>query len=318
MLDEAIGESELLVRKSTVARSQARTPESLIAPPTVSESYLRKVVKTLSIPRHFSQNSDNNRFIAKLIADKFRSYGYAVHYQGEFCNIVALPQPGADVPLLLIGAHYDSVPGTPGSDDNASGVAALLACAKIASAMSANLGICFVAFNREEDGLIGSTEFVEQGIRELDLNIAEAHILEMIGYSREEQASQSLPRGLPISIPTVGNFLGLIGNRDSSRLVKSLRRKARSYLLDLPIVTLEVYLGLERWVPSLWRSDHAPFWKARIPAVLWTDTAEFRNPNYHGPGDGPATLNYRFLRSTTELLLAYAMSTAATRIKPER
>jgi len=217
------------------------------------------------------------------------------------------------MPLLLIGAHYDSVPGTPGADDNASGVAALLACAKIAGEVSETLGICFVAFNREEDGLIGSSDFVVSGIRELNLNIKEAHILEMIGYSSEEPGSQSLPKRLPIRIPTVGNFLGLIGNRDSSRLVPRLRRRAWSYCPDLPIVTLQVYLGLERWMPSLWRSDHAPFWQARIPAVLWTDTAEFRNPNYHGPEDKPETLNYRFLRSTTGLLVAYAMSRAATR-----
>jgi hypothetical protein len=192
----------LLVRKYTRARSPVGTAESVTALPTVSESYLRKAVKTLSIPRHFYSNSVNNRLVADLIANKFSSYGYDVRCQGDWRNIVALPRLSPARPLLLIGAHYDSVPGTPGSDDNASGVAALLACAKFASAISTDLGICFVAFNREEDGLIGSSEF--------------------------------------------------------------------------------------------------------------------RNPNYHGPGDAPSTLNYGFLRATTELLLAYALSTAPMRIKPER
>jgi Zn-dependent M28 family amino/carboxypeptidase len=306
----------MLVRKSTDARPQPTQHEILVALSEVSESYLRDAVKALSISRHFAAESANNRFIGELIADRFRSYGYNVHCQGECRNIVALPRNISDVPLLLIGAHYDSVPGTPGADDNATGVAGMLACAKLTSQVSLpKIAVCFVAFNREEDGLIGSFEFVEHGIRQLNMNIREAHILEMIGYSREEPNSQRLPERLPIRIPTVGNFLGLVGNRDSSRLAGNLLRQARSYSPDLPVISLQAYLGLERWVPALWRSDHAPFWKARIPALMWTDTAEFRNPNYHEPGDRPETLNYRFLLGTTQLLLAYTLSTAVRRTK---
>src|SRR5260370_3222280 len=111
--------------------------------------------------------------------------------------------------------------------------------------------------------MIGSLDLVENGIRELNLSIREAHILEMIGYCREEPDSQGLPNGLPIRMPTVGNFLGLVGNRDSAKLVKHLLRAAKAYSPNYRVLGLQMYLGLEKYVPALWRSDHAAFWKAR-------------------------------------------------------
>jgi Zn-dependent M28 family amino/carboxypeptidase len=298
----------MLVRKSADSRSDQPRHQILAAVSAVSESFLRRTVNTLSIPRHFHRESNNNTLIGKWISDRLRSYGYQVFYQGACRNIVALPPGSPDRPMVLVGAHYDSVPGTPGADDNASGVAGLLACAKMIARAGDETGVCFVAFNREEDGLIGSSEFVEEGIDDLNLNIAEAHILEMIGYSCHDRESQVVPRGLPIRIPRVGNFLGLVGNRDSSRLVKKLLKQAKSYSPDFDVVGLSVYLGLEKYVPPLWRSDHAAFWKARIPVVMWTDTAEFRNPNYHSLSDTPETLDYQFVRSTTQLLLAHILS----------
>ena len=88
----------------------------------------------------------------------------------------------------------------------------------------------------------------------------------------------------------------------------SLLAQAKTYLPGFPVVGLRVTLGLEKYFPVLLRSDHAPFWQRRIPAMMWTDTSEFRNPLYHQPGDRPETLNYPFLRSVSQLLVASVLS----------
>jgi hypothetical protein len=81
-------------------------------------------------------------------------------------------------------------------------------------------------------------------------------------------------------------------------------RRAVTYSARLPVIGLKVRLGLEKYFPVLVRSDHAPFWAQGIPAVMWTDTSEFRNYNYHRHTDTPDTLDYTFLRAVTQLLTA--------------
>jgi hypothetical protein len=74
------------------------------------------------------------------------------------------------------------------------------------------------------------------------------------------------------------------------------------------VLGLKVYLGIEKYFPVLGRSDHAPFWKAGLPALMWTDTSEFRNPHYHQTTDTPDTLDYAFLRRVTQLLVAAVLT----------
>ena len=120
--------------------------------------------------------------------------------------------------------------------------------------------------------------------------------------------SQRLPRGLPIRLGRDrGDFLAVLGNRRSRKLVDSLMRCATSYVPELQVLGLKIWCGLENRVHHLRHSDHAPFWKAGKPALMWTDTAEFRNPNYHQPTDTPDTLDYEFLRSVTHLLIAHTI-----------
>jgi len=269
----------------------------------ISSEYLRHVMETVSVPRHFVAQAETNRHIRDWIATEFRELGYEVSAQGECDNLVA-HAPGASRPgLLLIGAHYDSVPETPGADDNASAVAVMLACALELAKDAAGHPVVFVAFNREEDDLLGSRLFVEEQLQSKSLDIREVHVLEMVGYCSRAPGSQHLPQGLPIRAPDVADFLAVIGNRSSNKLVAPLLRQARTYLEDLHVLGLQVYLGLEEHFPHLKRSDHAPFWKAGIPALMWTDTSEFRNPNYHQPGDTPDTLDYSFMRQVAQLLL---------------
>jgi Zn-dependent M28 family amino/carboxypeptidase len=198
----------------------------------------------------------------------------------------------------------------PGADDNGSAVAAMLGCAAACSLWRPVLPVLFVAFNREEDGLRGSRDFVNSYLPKAAFSVRCAHILEMVGYASSEPGSQRVPTGLPIKISDKGDFLGLLANAHSSTVMDFVLRRARTYVPELPVTGLKVKLGLEKYFPVLSRSDHAPFWAQKIPAVMWTDTSEFRNHNYHRHTDTPETLNYRFLRQVTQLLSACVIQQA--------
>ena len=274
---------------------------------SVSEDVLRGWVEQFSVPRHYHAHPKQNRRVAEDIAELFRAWGYDVSFQGEYYNVVARPEkPGTK--LQLVAAHFDSTPHTPGADDNASAVAAMLGCAKAVAATPGNGGVIFVAFNREEDGLLGSADFVANLSAAQRAEITCAHVLEMVGFASDTPNSQITPPGLPINIPTTGNFLGLLANGDSSDEMNHVLRQAKAVLPTFPVIGLHVLMGFEKLLPVLLRSDHAPFWKEGIPSVMWTDTSEFRNPHYHRASDLPETLNYPFLRQVTQLLIASVMS----------
>lgn len=276
-------------------------PEIVNLMSSVSTAELRAWVERLSVPRHFLAEPDENERAALWIASLLQKWGYDVHLQGHWRNVVAFPKKIIG-PITLVGAHYDSVGGCPGADDNASAVAAMLGCAKACSSHPGQIG--YVAFNREEDGLLGSQDFVEWIGSRRTPEIAHAHILEMVGFASDKLGTQKIPGGLPVRIPDTGNFLGLLANKDSHHLLDEILACASTYLPGFPVISLRVTLGLERHLPVLLRSDHAPFWAQQIPATMWTDTSEFRNPYYHEPWDKPETLNYDFLRATTQLLIA--------------
>jgi hypothetical protein len=267
----------------------------------IQEKDLRVWVKRLSVPRHFMAQPQENRAMADWIAGQLKSWGYQVLFQGRFNNVVALPRTIRS-PLVLVGAHYDSVPMTPGADDNASAVAALLGAAKALAGHPIADRLGFVSFNCEEDGLLGSSDFVENFLSPQKIPVACAHILEMVGYASSLPNSQSVPPGLPVRVPTTGDFLGVLGNRNSARQLREILTTARTYFPKFSAIGLRVTLGLEKYFPVLLRSDHAPFWRQKIPAVMWTDTSEFRNNNYHLASDLPDTLDYDFLCNVTRLL----------------
>ncbi len=276
---------------------------------TIAEDQLREWVERISVPRHFSAEPEQNRATAAWLGGVFGSMGFKVESQGEFSNILALPDPAFEE-VILVGAHYDSVPMCPGADDNGSAVAAMLGCAAACSMWRPVLPVIFVAFNREEDGLRGSRDFVESYLAEARFEVHSAHILEMVGYASSRPGSQRVPTGLPIKISDKGDFLGLLANAPSRAVMDFVLCRAGTYVPELAVTGLNVKLGLEKYFPVLSRSDHAPFWLQKIPAVMWTDTSEFRNHNYHRHTDTPDTLNYRFLRQVTQLLTACVIQQA--------
>jgi Zn-dependent M28 family amino/carboxypeptidase len=193
-------------------------------------------------------------------------------------------------PPILIGAHYDAVPGSPGADDNATGVAALLELAHLFTAEPARYPIRLVAFDLEETSYAraGSTHYASslQG-EPLRLMLS----LEMLGYCDQTPGSQRYPAGLQAFYPNRGNFIGLIGN---IKTIPDLIRLSRQMRHHAPCEWLPAgSRGLI--VPETRRSDHAVFWDQGYRALMVTDTSFLRNPHYHKPSDRLETLDLDFL-----------------------
>jgi Zn-dependent M28 family amino/carboxypeptidase len=220
----------------------------------------------------------------------------------EVSNIVA-GEPAAGG-YYILGAHFDTVAGTPGADDNASGVAVLLETARLARSLPPPRPWTFIGFTCEEPPAfftpyMGSRVYAKQA-RKQGHNILGMLCLEMVGYYRNEPNSQELPLSLRLlGYPTTGNFLGLVSDGRSKPLLKRLEAAIKGGC-GLPTVTLAVPLGGQLFLPEVRLSDHANFWDAGYPAVMLTDTAFLRNPNYHGPGDVMAHLD---LEAMTDLVL---------------
>jgi len=194
-------------------------------------------------------------------------------------------------PPILIGAHYDAVPGTPGADDNATGVAALLELARIFAAEPIKYPMQFVAFDMEEYGLLGSQQYAAD-LKKQGQPIRLMLSLEMLGYCDSTPGSQRYPAGLERFYPNRGDFIALIGNLtaipDLIRLSSNIRK------VGTPAEWLPVpNRGLI--VPQTRLSDHAPFWDNGYRAMMVTDTAFMRNPHYHQTSDRIDTLDLDFL-----------------------
>ncbi len=219
-----------------------------------------------------------------------------VYADRRVANLIAdLPGMPSDPAPYIVGAHYDTVIGTPGADDNASAVAVMLELARRTASRPPTVPLRFVAFTLEEPPAFatrhqGSRVFVRRLV-EAGGRVAGAIILEMVGFTAPQQ-------GYPVFLqwagyPKTGDFIGVIGNRSSRAFGKQVLDGMRSNP-DLPVESLFVWFN--GWLLRDTRlSDHASFWDRGLPALMVTDTAYFRNHNYHGPGDRAGTLDYDFM-----------------------
>lgn len=251
--------------------------------------------------------------VEDYLAGRFEAMGYQVArhpfeaLDGTYRNVVATHHPPSgspSLPPLLIGAHYDTVPGSPGADDNASALAVLLETAQALTSGLLTRPIHFVAFSLEEQGLLGSSAYATR-LRQQHETLAGAIILECVGYARSEEGTQLVPSGVPVAVPTVGNFLAIVGNRASQALTMTV---AQAMSTHVPVVPL-VVPGNGELLPDTRRSDHVAFWEQGFPAVMLTDTANFRNPHYHQPSDTLDTLNLDFMSQVVN-----GVVTAATQL----
>jgi hypothetical protein len=288
----------------------AATPASEPLPDTMRSAFdrvrrddLRADVERIAVPRVFGtpENEAVRKTVAERMADALKREDDSIEIGVDNAGNVIAGDPRRA--RVLIGAHYDAVSGTPGADDNASAVAILLAAAR---AIGLRADVSFVAFNGEECGFVGSRALVKSlsGCRP-----EQVHVLEMVGFTAKGPDSQQNPIPM-VQTPNIGDFLGLVGTHNSARVLDRVLNCAGYsgvpvyglYLPDLPFDLMK------HVVPHVFRSDHAPFWSRYIPALMWTDTAEFRNPNYHQTSDTPDTLDYGFMAEVTRLLAHVVLS----------
>ncbi|MDH5641234.1 MAG: M28 family peptidase [Nitrospira sp.] len=196
---------------------------------------------------------------------------------------------------LVVAAHYDTVEDSPGADDNASALAVLLEVAQRTRQMLLERPVQFIALCLEEENLLGSRAYTAH-LAATQQPIYGAVVLECVGYAKDDEGSQKIPPGIPIAVPTVGNFLAVIGNQASAYFTNSV---SQAMNLHMPIIPL-VVPGNGEALPDTRRSDHTAFWERGFPAVMLTDTANFRNPHYHRPTDTIDTLNLEFMAAVAD------------------
>jgi Zn-dependent M28 family amino/carboxypeptidase len=256
-------------------------------------------------------------------AGVFRSAGLVTFNEaiaatdGLWHNIVADTGTNARAPLFIIGAHLDTVEGSPGADDNASGLAALLALADWvgkrrmrpwkrdncdhrqetpASGCGTEVTVRLVAFNLEEWGMLGSREHARTVTR--SRRTVEGMIsLEMIGYADTRPGSQRYPPGLGIGRRKAGDFIAVVGNRSSRELVQRVSAAFKA-VEGLPVESISLPDVVAALIGAS-LSDHSPFWAQGHPALMVGDTAFYRNPHYHRGTDTVDTLSLPFLERVT-------------------
>ena len=231
---------------------------------------------------------------AAYIADSLRSSGYAPAAAGYDVSRVrvenveaVLPGTAGDRRAVVVGAHYDTVPGCPGANDNGTGVSAVLELARRFAGHPRRQTIRFVAFVNEEPPFfqtssMGSLVYAREAQRRGD-RITAMLSLETMGYYSDERGSQQYPAApLALLYPDTGNFIAFVSNVTSGRL---LRRAQRAFKARTPF---PVRAGAAPAViPGIGWSDHWSFWEAGYPAIMVTDTAPYRYPWYHTAEDTP-------------------------------
>jgi Zn-dependent M28 family amino/carboxypeptidase len=237
----------------------------------------------------------------QYIRSHLEGAGFAVRELASRCAgfecISLLTEPVAtELPLVIIGAHYDTVPGSPGADDNASAVAALLELARWigprlgGARLAARLQLA--AYDLEEYGLLGSDAHCRE-VQRAGRPLRGMVSLEMLGYTDTRPGSQRLPPHLAGLYPDVANFIGVVGNESSRDLLATFAAQLQT-VPGLPVEQFAVP-GDGSVLPETRLSDHSNFWDRGYPALMLTDTSFLRNPHYHQASDTPGTLDYPFL-----------------------
>ncbi|HEV2840302.1 MAG TPA: M28 family peptidase [Chthoniobacterales bacterium] len=211
---------------------------------------------------------------------------------GRACHNIETEIRGVRPQIVVIGAHYDSVFGSPGANDNGSGVAALLALARRFAGKPSGQTLRFVAFANEEPpyfqtGQMGSLVYAGRCKARGD-QIAAMISLETIGYFSDAPRSQTYPSlGIGAFYPTTGNFIGFVGNVRS----RALLRRAVALFRQQGKLPSEG-AALPSFIPGVGWSDQWAFWQHGYPGIMVTDTAPFRYPHYHADTDTPDKLDY--------------------------
>jgi Zn-dependent M28 family amino/carboxypeptidase len=281
----------------------------------VSTERLQMYVKQIEGLRHGWENFESLEKRASFIEETFRSFGLSVENQevpfhGRTYRNITATLEGADheKEWFLLGAHYDAASGSPGADDNASGVAVLLEAAHILNTLKLQRTVQFVAFTLEEPQpqtvhfLIGS-EFFAKEAKRLKRRYRAVFVLESVGYTDSAERSQIVPFFVRIPVPEKGNFLGVIANQRSKDIMDAFQASSKQQVPELIVVPYKVPFS-GRITPESRFSDHSSFWDHGYPALMLTDTAMFRNPHYHTNHDEYKTLDFHFMNNVTKAVIS--------------
>jgi Zn-dependent M28 family amino/carboxypeptidase len=266
----------------------------------ISAQQLRSHVHELAgvIGEHNIYHPEALNAAAAYITGQWQQQGYSVRkqsyeVQGHECSNLEITCPGKNGSdeVILIGAHYDSVLGSPGANDNGSGVAALLELSRLFRKAQPTASLRFVAFVNEEPpfffwGNMGSMVYAKAAKQRGD-KIRFMISLETIGCYKNQRGSQSYPPLLKYFYPDTGNFIAFVSNWNSRGIMKHCAKTftSSSNFPTESIATLSI-------VPGVSWSDHLAFWRQGYKAFMITDTAFYRYPYYHTAEDTPDKLNY--------------------------
>ncbi len=233
---------------------------------------------------------------ADYIESVLKAYGYAVGHQTYSCygetvsNLIA-EKNGTDEGVVILGAHYDTVPGTPGADDNASAVAGLLELARLYKESSNKRSLAFVAFVNEEPPFFGSYNMgsmvYAKHLKEEKIPVEVMVSLEMIGYFSEERIQTYPFPGMSLAYPKTGDYIGVVGNFHSTPYVSFFKKGVRrhSNMKARSLTAPEFFGGINL-------SDNYSFSRHGYKAIMVTDTSFFRNKHYHQESDTIGTLDF--------------------------
>ncbi|MCT7960902.1 M28 family peptidase [Laspinema sp. D1] len=258
--------------------------------PVVVPDRLMADLEALAFERSTPDSREQSR---EYIRSRLVAAGWTPQSQtfADGINLIAKKQgTNPEAGSILLGAHYDTVPGSAGASDNGSGVAVLLEVARLLQDRQTERSLELAFFDLEEIGLHGSFAFASDPNLVADLR--GAIVVDMVGYACYQVGCQDYPSQLPIQPPSDrGDFIAVIGDTEHLPLLEVFQMETAA---NLPLVyTLPVpFKGL--LIPDTLRSDHAPFWYHGIGAVLVTDTGNLRSPHYHQPSDTPLQIDRPF------------------------
>jgi len=289
---------------------------------TISVEHIKSHIQALEGVRHPITAPEALEAAADYIKGNFESLGYEIlehHFledDHDYRNIIGIHR-GTRYPekYVIVLAHYDTELETPGANDNASGVAAVLELARALKPLSFDATVLFVGANLEERKSNGEIRPIARGSYALaeyakvnTWDIQGVIDLEEIAFAADT-ATQTAPDNLPIEFPKTGNFIGVVGNENSAEMVSGFVKSIEQNHIPLKYFPL-VIPGNGEILPDTRRSDHAPFWDAGFKAIMITDTADFRTPHYHQTSDTLETLNLDFAanvcRATAGLIIDMA------------
>ena len=267
--------------------------------PQVDSERLFQHIKALNFERYSTIDRARAR---RYLVETLTAFGWKPQLQAFESGVNVFAQrPGSNAKAgaILVSAHYDTVNGSPGADDNGSAIAATLELARLLGSRSTQRPLWLAFFDQEEAGLVGSLAFTSHP--EKLANLEGVVNLEMMGYACHTAGCQKYPDGLPVKpLNDRGDFLGIIGDQEHLPLLNAFQLVQAANLPSVIAVPIP-FKGL--LTPDVLRSDHAPFWAKNIGAVMVGDTANFRNPHYHKPSDTPETLDRPFFTGATQRVL---------------